>query len=72
MDIIIDERLVERGVGTIESKDSKIYKNNNYYDVKLNSDEYGVESVKDLFAKVSSFLEDIKEKFLDKTTCCNY
>lgn len=67
LDIIIDERLVERGVGTLEGKDSKIYKNNNYYDFKLNSNKYGVERVKDLFARVSSFLEDIKEKYPDKT-----
>lgn len=67
LDVIIDERLVERGVGTLEGKDSKIYKNINYYDFKSNSNKYGVESVQDLFARASSFLEFIKEKYPDKT-----
>lgn len=67
LDIIIDERLIERNAGTLEGKDSKIYKQINYYDFKSNSNQYGVENVKDLFARASKFLEDIKEKYLDKT-----
>lgn len=67
LDIIIDERLIERNAGTLEGKDSKIYKTINYYDFKLNSNQFGVENVKDLFARANNFLEDIKEKYSDKT-----
>ena len=67
LDIIIDKRIIERSVGSLEGKDSKIYKNHNYYDFKLNSNEYGVETVKDLFARAENFLNDVKKKYSDKT-----
>ena len=67
LDIIIDKRIIERSAGSLEGKDSELYRKHNYYDFKLNSNEYGVETAKDLFARASDFLNDIKEKYSDKT-----
>lgn len=67
LDIILDERLIERDAGNLEGKDSKLYKTINYYDFKSNSNEYGVENVKNLFARATNFLNEIKEKYYDKT-----
>lgn len=67
LDIIIDKRIIEREMGCLEGKNYNLYHKNNYYDFKLNSNEYGVESVKELFKRAEEFLNDIKEKYNDKT-----
>lgn len=67
LDIIIDKRIIERSVGSLEGKDSEIYNRCNYYDFKMKSNKYGVETAKDLFARAEDFLNDIKKKYIDKT-----
>lgn len=67
IDILIDERLVERYMGFLEGKPRNLYKAENYYDLKLNSSKYEVESIKDLLSRANEFICNIKEKYSDKT-----
>lgn len=61
-DIITDELLIERNLGEFEGKKYAEYEKLNYWDYKLNNDSYGVEPVKDIFKRTSSFLSNLKEK----------
>lgn len=60
--IITDELLIERNLGEFERKKYAEYEKLNYWDYKLNNDSYGVEPVKDILKRTSSFLNNLKEK----------
>lgn len=60
--IITDELLIERNLGEFEGKKYAEYEKLNYWDYKLNNDSYGVEPVKDILKRTSSFLNNLKEK----------
>ncbi len=65
--IIYDERIIERDCGELLDKnhdevDREAYWN--YYD-KTNYET--VENIQDFFKRINDFLEDIKEKYKDKT-----
>lgn len=60
--IITDELLIERNLGEFEGKKYAEYEKLKFWDYKLNNDSYGVEPVKDILKRTSSFLNDLKEK----------
>ena len=65
-DIIIDERLIERNYGLSEGKPVDSDLTVKYWDFNLNTDLNDVEKVRDLLARVSDFIEDIRLKYDDK------
>lgn len=60
--IITDELLIERNLGEFEGKKYAEYEKLKFWDYKLNNDSYGVEPVKDILKRTSSFLNNLKEK----------
>ena len=65
-DIIIDDRLIERNYGLSEGKPVDSDLTVKYWDFNLNTDINDVEKVRDLLARVSEFIEDIRFKYNDK------
>ena len=65
-DIVIDERLRERNYGLSEGKPVDEYLTPKYWDFNLNTDINEVEKVRDLLARVSEFIEDMRAKYDDK------
>lgn len=66
LDIICDSRLVERGYGEIEGKNFEALDLRAYFDLTLNLKTRGVEPIKTLMERVSSVLDEIKEKYKGK------
>ncbi len=66
-DPIIDDRLIERKMGQFEGKSNILYDSKKYWDYKANHGDNGVEPVQDLFKRVKSFIEELKQKYSDKT-----
>ena len=64
---IIDERLIERKMGEFEGKSTRLYDSKKYWDFKLNYNDRGVEPIQDLFERAQSFINELKEKYNDKT-----
>ena len=60
--IITDELLIERNLGEFEGKKYAEYEKLKFWDYKLNNDSYGVEPIKDILKRTSSFLNNLKEK----------
>ena len=64
--IIVDKRLIERDYGLSEGKPVNEEFTKKYWDFNLNTDLNNVEKVRDLLARVSEFIEDIRHKYPDK------
>ncbi len=66
--IITDSLIVERGLGEYEGShvNDNGYNANFYWNYKLNSDEKGVESVRDLLDRAQLFLDKIKQEYDNK------
>ncbi len=59
-DFIHDALLTERGYGTLEGKfDAFDSIGLDIFDLRLNTNEYGIEPIKDVFARTKQFLEKI-------------
>lgn len=67
LEVIIDERLKERDMGEYEGVTNLKYNKQEYWNYKLNKSDYGVEPIQDLFKRVNEFLDEIKNKYADKT-----
>lgn len=67
--LITDSLIVERELGEYEGShvNDKGYNASLYWDYKLNSNEKQVEPLKDLLNRAQIFIEDIKQKYDDKT-----
>jgi broad specificity phosphatase PhoE len=65
--IILDNRLSERSLGIYEGTLSSSSSFEHYGHYHLNSDEHGVERIKDLYTRVDSLFNELKEKYHDKT-----
>lgn len=65
--IIYDERLIEREGGklTLTTLDEEFHYNE-YYNYYSTAYVEGLESLPDLFKRVHNFLDEIKEKYIDK------
>ena len=58
-EIITDKRLIERSFGSLEGKES-------IPDYEEKADFYGVEKISDVKLRVYNFLDEIKNKYIDK------
>ena len=65
--ILEDERLIERNLGNFEGKSRTLYDAKKYWDYELNSGEEGVEKIQDVISRAKSFLDELKEKYSDKS-----
>ena len=68
VEMIRDDRLIEREIGDFEGKNRDTYDVKKYWDYELNSSDGGVESVHSLIERCEDFLNYIKEKYDDNTT----
>lgn len=66
--MIRDDRLIERELGELEGKKRDTYDISKYWDYDLNSNDLGVEPVRDVIARCSDFLEYIKNKYPKDTS----
>lgn len=67
VEMIPDKKLVDRDLGELEGKERSLYDANKYWDYNLNSNEFGVEPVQDIFKRCNEFLNYIKEKHGDQS-----
>ncbi len=63
VEMIRDDRLIERDLGELEGKNRSVYDIEKYWDYDLNSSDNGVESVKSIIERCSSFLDYITSKY---------
>jgi len=63
MDIVIDNRLIERGFGDYEGKSKVEFKK--YWDFEANISDCNVESIRDLFSRAYFLLKEIQESYKD-------
>ncbi len=68
VEMIKDDRLIERDLGELEGKKRDTYDLNKYWDYDLNSSDMGVESVRSIIDRCRSFLEYIESKYDDSTS----
>lgn len=64
--IIIDDRLKERGFGSLEGGSSNDKYTSDFWDYYINRDDYGVEPLKELFDRTKEFIDDLKQNYADK------
>ena len=65
IDIKIDERLIERGLGDLEGK-PYTGDNDRLWDININIKEYNIEPMRDLRDRVDEFLNYIQENYKNK------
>ena len=63
VEMIKDDRLIERDLGQLEGKDRSTYDLEKYWDYDLNSTDMGVESVKSVINRCEDFLNYIISKY---------
>lgn len=65
---IYDDRIIERYAGDLEGKKDKYYDSIKAWDYNLNTDlGYNIEKIKDLLKRAKDFLDDLKNKYSDKS-----
>lgn len=62
VELIKDDRLIEREMGELEGRPVDEYNAFRYWDYDMNKNDFGVESVHDVFKRCRSFLNEIKKK----------
>lgn len=65
--IIFDKRIEERYFGDFEGKTAKEFNFDEIWNYKLNKKYQNAESVSELFDRVENFLDNLKEKYPNKT-----
>lgn len=68
VEMIRDDRLIERELGELEGKARELYDINKYWDYELNSNDLGVESVQSIINRSKEFLDYIKTKYDDNSS----
>lgn len=63
LNMVIDDRLIERGFGDYEGKSKVEFKK--YWDFQTNISDCNVESIRDLFSRVYSLLKELEELYRD-------
>ncbi len=66
-EIIRDERLIERNMGELEGRPFEEYNAFQFWNYDKNRSDYGIEPVQDIIKRCSEFLDEIKEKYPDKS-----
>lgn len=64
--VIYDNRIIERNAGVYEGKSCSMLNLNDYWNYNLNIKYGEAESIHELFSRVYSFLDMLKEKYKDK------
>ena len=67
VEIIRDDRLIEREIGFYEGRNADEYNAYKYWDYDLNKNDNGVEAIQDLFKRCEDFLSDIKSKYKNES-----
>lgn len=62
-----DKRLVERYLGNFEGLNKSFYDHKKYWDYNLNSNEDGVEPIKDIINRVKEFYDELLKNNNDET-----
>ena len=65
-EMIPDQRLIQREMGELDGRSIDEYNAYLFWDYDLNKNDFGVESIQDLFSRVSDFLDYIKKKYKKK------
>lgn len=61
VEMISDQRLIDREMGDLEGKNKQEYNAYRFWDYDLNWDKFHVEPIQDVFMRCSDFLNDILE-----------
>ena len=63
VEMIRDDRLIEREMGELEGRPREEYNAYRYWDYDLNTSDRGVEPIQDVFKRCEDFLDYIKNKY---------
>lgn len=66
IDVIYDDRLIERDCGILTDKDLGKFYYTDYWNYYSSKKVDGLETIQDLFLRVKLFLDELKEKYRDK------
>ena len=66
IDVVYDERIIERNPGILSGKKLTEYDREEFWNYYSKDNVPGLETVKDIFERISNFLEDIKIKYKNK------
>lgn len=66
VETVPDKRLLEREMGELEGRSSQEYNAYKFWDYDLNRNDYGVETIQDVFSRCQDFLDYIVEKHKGK------
>lgn len=66
VEMIPDKRLIERNMGELEGRPEQEFNAYKFWDYDLNKDDYGVESIREVFRRCRDFLDYIVDKHPDK------
>ncbi len=66
IDLILDDRLIERGFGSLEGKPFDYEITAKSWDYKINYDEYGIETIKEVLKRAKNFLDYINKTYDNK------
>ena len=67
-EMIRDDRLIERDLGSLEGKNREVYDIDKYWNYDINSSDLGVEPIRDIIDRCEDFLNYIKNKYSSDTT----
>lgn len=67
IEIILEDRIREREYGKYEGCKKEDFNFNDFWTYSKNLEYEGSENIKDFFARVFNFFDDIKEKYKEKT-----
>ena len=62
-----DDRIIERDLGELEGRSKDEYNAFKFWNYDKNCSDYGVEPVQDLLKRCENFLNELKEKYPDKS-----
>lgn len=64
--ILIDDRLAERGFGSLEGGSTDVRYISDFWDYYLNKSDYGVEPIQNLFRRTKEFIDYLRSEYNDK------
>lgn len=67
VEMVKDQRLIDRHLGEFEGKERNLYDSDRYWDYDLNFSDQGVEPIQDIFKRCESFIDDIYKKHKDES-----
>lgn len=63
---MIDDRLAERGFGSLEGGSTDVRYISDFWDHYLNKSDYGVEPIQNLFRRTKEFIDYLRSEYNDK------